>query len=323
MKSLLRPLYRILLVMSAVAISSCESKTNSDEPRPKTTNTEKLNGDHDVVKLSEESLKKSDIQIASVKTGTVEKRLHAIGRLSLNLNKTAKATSTFEGRLTELKVDLSDKVRAGQVIGLIDSPELLGKQLELKSPIDGVIIARHGTVGELVPKGGAVCTISDPSDLWLVAEIDERDAGSVKVDQAATFTVLTYPSEIFQGTITRLGEQIKPESRTLEVRISVNNQHGKLRPGMFANIDIAVEALADQIIIPASAIQTDEEQRPFVFVVTGEDTFEKKAIKTGLQQNDDVQILDGLNRNDRVVSSGSFILKSELQKSRISEGDND
>ena len=97
-------------------------------------------------------------------------------------------SSTLEGRLMKVNVDLNDAVKAGDVLGLVQTPELLGRPLELKSPIDGVVVDRKASVGELVGKEKEIFTISDPTDLWVIAEIKERDIGAVKVGQDATFT---------------------------------------------------------------------------------------------------------------------------------------
>ena len=86
-----------------------------------------------------------------------------------------------------MNVDLNDAVKAGDVLGLVQTPELLGRPLELKAPIDGVVVDRKASVGELVGKEKEIFTISDPTDLWVIAEIKERDIAAVKVGQDASF----------------------------------------------------------------------------------------------------------------------------------------
>lgn len=271
--------------------------------------------------LSQDALSQSHIEIEPAATGRIGRTLRAVGHVSLNLNKTAKVVTTLDGRVTELNADLNDKVKAGDVLGRIDSPELLNRQLDLKAPIDGVVIARSGTVGELISRGDALYTISDPSDLWVLAEIKEPDIGAVRAGQSASFSVLAYPGEKFEGTITRLADQVEPESRTLEARIAVDNADGRLKSGMFADIAITTETIDDALLIPAAAIQTDDEQRPFVFVAGQANEFEKRAIRTGLDDGEHVQVLEGIQPGEKIVGEGSFILKSELQKSTLAEDD--
>jgi multidrug efflux pump subunit AcrA (membrane-fusion protein) len=115
--------------------------------------------------------------------------LKAAGRVSDNLNKTAKVASTLEGRLIKLNFDLNDHVKTGDVLGLVQTPELLGKPLELKAPIDGVITERKSTVGELVG-GNRNLHDQDPADLG-DHEIKER-ASVHRSRQDASFTVLAF-----------------------------------------------------------------------------------------------------------------------------------
>jgi len=258
------------------------------------------------------------IATETVTPGSLGLTLKAVGRLAENLNKTAKVTSTLEGRLTRLIFDLNQTVKAGDVVGLIQTPELLGRALELKAPIDGVITERKSTVGELIGKDTEIYTISDPADLWVLAEIKERDIAAVQVGQDADFSVLAYPGVTFHGKVMLLGNRVEKESRTLEVRIEVNNADGRLKPGMFADVEIATTALQDVLVVSDVALQTmDDEQ--VVFVALSDTKFEKRSVKTGLEQHGRVQIVEGIKAGERVVTNGSFILKSELLKGELGE----
>jgi multidrug efflux pump subunit AcrA (membrane-fusion protein) len=276
--------------------------------------------DENIVTLTKENLQHVDIKVEPVTLASLERTLKAAGRVTENQNKTAKISSTLEGRLIKVNVDLNDAVHAGDVLGLVQTPELLGKALEVKASIDGVIVDRKSTVGELVGKDKEIFIISDPTDLWVIAEIKERDIGGVKVGQDAAFTVVSYPGQIFHGTVTRIGNQVGAESRTTDVRIETNNAEGKLKPGMFADVEITTTVLQDVLVIPESALQADEDQQ-VVFVALGANKFEKRVVKTGLQHRGRVRVLDGLKAGEQVVAEGSFILKSEMLKSEMTEKD--
>jgi cobalt-zinc-cadmium efflux system membrane fusion protein len=244
--------------------------------------------------------------------------LKAAGRISANLNKTAKVTSTFEGRLTRLNFDLNDHVKAGDVMALVESPELLGRRLEIKAQIDGVIIERKATTGELVDKAKEIYTISDPTQLWAIAEVKERDIAAVKVGQDAAFAALAYPEETFHGKVVLIGNQVEAGSRTVEVRIAVANADGRLKPGMFADVEIITTILDGVLLLPDGALQTDGENQ-IVFVALDGNKFEKRIVKLGLEQSGRVQILDGVKPGENVVTDGSFILKSEMLKGQLGE----
>jgi len=257
-----------------------------------------------IVVLTKESLSHITLKAEPVARGSLGVTLKAVGRVSENLNKTAKVTSPLEGRLTQLNFDLNARVRAGEVVGLVQTPELLGKALELKAPIDGVVTERKSIVGELIGHDTEIYTISDPTDLWTLAEIKERDIGAVHVGQEAAFTVLAYPGETFRGKVVLLGNRIEPESRTLEVRIEVSNADGRLKPGMFTDVEIATTALDNVLVIPDQALQADGDAQT-VFVALSETRFEKRVVKLGLEQHGRVQILDGLKEGERVVTEAA------------------
>lgn len=275
--------------------------------------------DENIVTLTKENLEHTKIETQVAAIGSLEITLKAAGRLSENMNKTAKVVSTLEGRLTKLSYDLNDKVKAGEVLALVQTPELLGKALEVKAPIDGVITDRRSTSGELVTKETPIYTISDPTDLWVIAEIKERDIGAVKAGQDAMFAVLAYPDQ-FRGKVVRIGNRVEDESRTLEIRIEVNNADGRLKPGMFADVEIVTTVQENVLVIPDTALQTNgEEVIAFVELAAGK--YEKRVVKTGMEQRGKVQVLEGIKEADKVVTTGSFILKSELLKAALGDDD--
>ncbi len=271
-----------------------------------------------IVTLTKANVEHMTLSVEPAAAGNLGMTLKAAGRVSVNLNKTAKVASTMEGRLVKLNFDLNDRVKTGDVLALVESPELLGKQLELKAPIDGVIIERNATVGELADKNKEVFTISDPTQLWAIAEVKERDIAAVKVGQDATFTVLPYPQDKFNGKVILVGNQVEAPSRTMEVRIAVNNADGRLKPGMFADVEITTTMLENVLLVPDSALQTDGDNQ-IVFVALGGNKFEKRTVKLGEEQQGRVQVLEGLKADEKIATEGSFILKSEMLKGELGE----
>lgn len=305
---------RLTLLALLAALAGCGKK----EPSPAPAAAAPAKHENNIVNLTKENLARVTVATEVVTRGSLGMTLKAVGRVGENLNKTAKVSSTLEGRLTKLNFDLNQPVKAGDVVGLVQTPELLGRPLELKAPIDGVITQRKSTVGELIGKDTEIYTISDPADLWVLAEIKERDIGAVHVGQETTFSVLAYPAETFHGKVVLLGNRVESASRTLEVRIEVNNADGRLKPGMFADVAIATTAINDVLVISDQALQTLAEEQ-IVFVALSDTKFEKRTIKTGLEQRGRVQVLAGLKEGERVVTEGSFILKSELLKGDLGE----
>jgi len=302
----------LLASMLAVALMGCGKKETPAETKAEPKR------DENIVTLTKENLEHLELKMEPVQAGSLGMTLKAAGRISANLTKTAKVTTPLEGRLIKLSFDLNDRVKAGDVVGLIETPELLGKPLTLKAPIDGVIIERKATSGEVVDKIKEIYTISDPTTLWAIAEVKERDIAAVKVGQEATFTVLAYPQEQFHGKVLLLGNQVETGSRTLEVRIAVDNADGRLKAGMFADVEILTTILENVLVIPDGALQTDGENQ-IVFIALDGNKFEKRVVKLGQEQLGRVQVLDGLKAGDKVVTEGSFILKSEMLKAELGQ----
>jgi len=309
--------HRIVLLFTAAlltgGLAGCGQKAEpAGEAKPESKHED------NIVTLTPENLKHVALKTEPATLGSLGMTLKAAGRISANLNKTAKVTSTFEGRLTKLNFDLNDRVKAGEVMALVEAPELLGRQLEIKAAIDGVIIDRKATTGELVDKAKEIYTISDPTQLWAIAEVKERDIAAVKVGQDAAFAALAYPEEKFQGKVVLIGNQVEAGSRTVEVRIAVDNADGRLKPGMFADVEIVTTILDSVLLLPDGALQTDGENQ-IVFVALDGNKFEKRIVKLGLEQFGRVQILSGVKAGENVVTEGSFILKSEMLKGQMGE----
>ena len=303
-------------LLLAVALAGCGKKDQATDAKAEAKPEAKH--DENIVTLTKENLANVTLKTETAALGSLGMTLKAAGRVSANLNKTAKVTPTLEGRLTKLNFDLNDHVKAGDVVALVESPELLGKPLELKASIDGVIIERNATAGELVDKSKAIYTISDPAQLWAIAEVKERDIAAVKLGQDAAFTTLAYPDEKFHGKVVLIGNQVEAGSRTVEVRIAVDNADGRLKPGMFADVEIITTILDNVLLIPDSALETDGENQ-IVFVALDANKFEKRVVKLGLEQSGRVQILNGVKAGENIVTSGGFILKSEMLKGQLGE----
>jgi multidrug efflux pump subunit AcrA (membrane-fusion protein) len=309
--SLLRSTAALLLL---AVLNGCTKKETAAQPSA----TVEVKHEENVVSLTKENLTHVTIKSEAVVRGSLDMTLKAVGRVSEDLNKTAKVTSTLEGRLIKLNFDLNQPVKAGDVVGLVQIPELLGRPLELRAPIDGLITDRKSTAGELIGKDTQIYTISDPTDLWVLAEIKESDIGAVQVGQETKFTVLAYPGETFHGKVVLLGNRVETASRTLEIRIAVSNTDGRLKPGMFTDVEIATTALKDVLVISDQALQSLEDEL-IVFVALSDNKFEKRVIKIGMEQRGRMQVLDGIKEGEHVVTDGSFILKSELLKGELGE----
>jgi cobalt-zinc-cadmium efflux system membrane fusion protein len=190
----------------------------------------------------------------------------------------------------------------------------------VRAPIAGVIIKREGAPGEVVGPDKELLTIADLSIVWILVDIYEKDLAYVRRGVPVEIAVETYPGEVFRGTIRYVADLLDPETRTAKARVEIPNPQRKLKFGMFATVRLRVQATsgsASIIAIPSSAIQQVDGQ-PVVFVKKDATTFERRGVKLGLTMGDLVEVAEGLKGDEEVVTAGSFALKSELLKERIS-----
>ncbi len=211
----------------------------------------------------------------------------------------------------------------------LSSKGTLTPRFAIRAAIDGQVVEREVTLGELVsPDRESLMVIADTRTLWVLADVPQETVMGVMLGARAWVTigslsaaeVAGQPAHRFEGTVSFIAPSIDQSNRTAQVRIDVPATTLMLRPGMFAQAEIVLAASdgsepAPIVAVPLEAIQTVE-GGPAVFVpVHGEpNTFAKRSVKIGLRVGGLVPITSGLIDGEQVVSSGTFILKAELGK---------
>jgi cobalt-zinc-cadmium efflux system membrane fusion protein len=186
----------------------------------------------------------------------------------------------------------------------------------LRSPIAGTVIERAGAQGEVAEPGRPLYRVANLSRLWLTVHAFERDAVALRVGSTARVLFAALPGRSYSGPITIIGRQVDPQSKTVPVRIEIDNADGVLRPGMSAT---AVLPTGDQeariLAVPTAALQRLAEGW-YVFVPRGEAAFEMRQVGRGRDLTGEVEILSGVQAGEQVVVEGSFLLKAEAEKAR-------
>jgi cobalt-zinc-cadmium efflux system membrane fusion protein len=193
----------------------------------------------------------------------------------------------------------------------------------VRAPIAGVVITREGAEGEVVGPEKALVAIADLSKVWTLVDIYEKDLAQIRRGAPVEITVEAYPGETFRGTILYVADLLDPETRTAKARVEIPNPQRKLKPGMFATVRLRVQAAPGSvrvIAIPSPAIQQVEGQSS-VFVKLDAMTFAKRKVKLGSTLENLVEVTDGLRGDEELVTTGSFLLKSELLKEQVTPKD--
>ena len=206
----------------------------------------------------------------------------------------------------EIELVQSEVIRSG--IAMAEVEERLD-ETEIFAPIDGVIIEKLVEEGQIIASGisnvsggTAIATIADMSRLFIIADIDETDIGSVKIGHAVRITADAFPNKIFKGKVTRIAPQgvIDNSITIFKAKIEVQGT-GKtlLKPMMSANIDIVTRQIKDTVYVTRAGIRKDEEGE--FAVILKNDQPEKVRVKTGIKNPIHVQIISGLNPDDEVI----------------------
>jgi len=186
----------------------------------------------------------------------------------------------------------------------------------LRSPIAGTVIDRSGAQGEMADPSRPLYRIADLSRLWLTVHAFERDAVRLAPGTTARVQFAALPGRTFTGPITSVGRQVEGQSKTVAVRVEIENPDGVLRPGMSATATLPIgEQVPGVLAVPAAALQRLA-QGWCVFVPRPEGTFQVRPVGRGRDLSGTVEILSGLEAGDEVVVDGAFLLKAQAEKSR-------
>ena len=188
----------------------------------------------------------------------------------------------------------------------------------LKAPFAGVVTKAQASTGDFVDESREVFAVANLSQVWVQAEVYEKDLGRIRVGQNASITVDTYPNEHFNGRVAYISDVLDPQTRTARVRCEVANGDLKLKTDMFASIELPTKFDKQALTVPTSALQ-EVEGKSVVFIRRSQTQFEKRDVEKGATVNGQTEITRGLKVGEPVVTQGSFHLKSILAGGELGE----
>jgi len=184
------------------------------------------------------------------------------------------------------------------------------KTLTLRSPAGGIVIEKNVVEGARIMPGMDLFRVADLSRVWVEAEVFEKDLSLVREGQHGMVSFEAYPGEMFHGSVTYIYPTVSPSSRTGRVRIELRNPGLRLKPGMYAQVELQGPALEETLLVPRSAVlQTGECSVVFHRMSNGQ--LHPMEVVTGLSSGDQVQILSGLREGNVVASSATFLIDAE------------
>lgn len=184
-------------------------------------------------------------------------------------------------------------------------------RVPVMSPVDGAVVERHVSDGQYVQLDPSpLLTIADLSQVWVEADVFERDVHLLHPGETAQVTTAAYPDEAFQARVDRVSDVLDPQTRTLKVRFVVANPTSRLKPEMFATVVLFVDEQESVISVPATAVLT-EGDRTFVYVAVGNAAFARRSVDVLPDAKDTRRVPRGLKPGDRVVTAGAVLLQAE------------
>jgi multidrug efflux pump subunit AcrA (membrane-fusion protein) len=256
----------------------------------------------------------------------VEVELVKRGNLALSLNFIGDIKGTEEvdvfpkasGKLVEMKVKEGDRVKKDQVVAVVDRDVdgVKYEQLEITSPVDGIVGMVYLDEGaEVTPPspspsmGTQLIRVINMDQVKVVVNVVEEELGKIKKGQEAKIKVDAYPDKTFSGNVTLISPLVNQLTRTASVEITLPNPHHLLKPGMFAQAEIALGKKDDLVLIPAHTILQEGERKRVFVVANGKAV--SRNVETGISQNGWVEIKSGLSENDSLIVAGQYLVKTD------------
>lgn len=377
----------LVILVAGMATAYLTSRSGSTDNSSKAESAKAES--HGGLILSADDIRRAGIKVERIEANDYTISLGAFGTIGPNRNSFARVSAPVAGRLVKIAVDVGAQAQAGDLLAVLESPELaetrttyqqnqteveLARQnleraqklsvngsiaqkdllrtrsdyeraraalsasearlatlgvaavapigtspalLAINAPLPGTVVERTAVLGEYAQAYQALFTVADLSTVWVETNLYDRDLAEVAAGAAATVTVSAYPGQRFTGKVTYVGNILDKDTRTAIARVEVANPNGRLRPGLFANVDIETASRRAALRLPENAVVLLQGQ--MTVFVADDDGFEPKPVEIGDRQGGMVVVRSGLEPGDKVVVSGVYALKARLLKSQIGD----
>ena len=217
------------------------------------------------------------------------------------------AKRELEQAETERDLAHSELERAGTRLRLLGmDPGQVGRPLQVRAPVSGRIIDLATASGEYQNDPAAVLMIvADLSTIWVTANVPEKDIQRVAVGEDALIDFSAYPGQRLVGRVQFIGEVLAPETRSVKVRIELDNPGGRLKPGMFARVTLRGTELPELLVPPAALVVRAD--KSYLFVEKAPWTFERRVVEVGDALPEGTCIVRGLAAGERIVTANTIV----------------
>jgi multidrug efflux pump subunit AcrA (membrane-fusion protein) len=260
-------------------------------------------------------------------------KIETVGTYSFSVEKTGIGTIDFEnnlysdaslstqvfpptaGTIVKVLVELGDEVQKEQPLYLVQNSGTNQTETLVRSPMAGQITSVNVTPGLFVQPSNAPAPVSvaDVSKKWLLANVPEADAPLYQTGQPVKVTVTSFPGRTFAGKVSKIYPTVDLTTHRLTIRAEISDPANELRAGMLADFSVEVQKPVQSVALPENGVVREGDGTMTAWVTTDRKHFTQKIVKTGLRENGEVQILDGLNAGELAVTDGAIFLDNMLQ----------
>ena len=255
------------------------------------------------------------LKLTSKELTRAEELNHTNGVSERELEQATSDEQTAEGALKAARDAVLVFGKTNAEIDQMIASRKIDPALVVRSPISGQVTAFNAPPGMLAQPGNppAPFTVANVAIKWMLAEVVESDISLLRVGEPVAVRVMAYPDRVFQGKISKIYASVDPDTHRATVRSEIADPRNELRPGMLANFVIRVQKPVEGIAVPANGIVREGDGTMTAWVTTDRRHFSQRVVKTGLRTGDRVQILEGLQQGELVVSDGAVFLSNMLE----------
>ncbi|MBM81317.1 MAG: hypothetical protein CMJ78_12100 [Planctomycetaceae bacterium] len=253
----------------------------------------------------------AQLKTARSKQSLAEKQLVRL----VELNKTGVATEQ-ETEQAESQVDIAktevelEQARVAESASTLDHAKIALKETKLVATSSGVVSQRWVEAGDLAKPDVPLLAIVDLNKVRTTVHVVEKDYPKVKLDQIASVQTDAYPNKRFTGAVIRKAPVLDAATRTATIFIEIDNPQFLLKPGMYARVNIVFKKRSEADVVPIAAL-IERDQKSALFVVSGDPPVSNlQEVQTGIIDGESVEILSGIDANDRIVTLGSRVISS-------------
>jgi cobalt-zinc-cadmium efflux system membrane fusion protein len=253
----------------------------------------------------------SDAQKALTDLSIAEKGIERLHKLQAIGAASEKDVVQAQGDFKKAKSDYARSEAQLKALGI--TPTDPAVNVALRSQIPGVVVERNVLVGQEVRSDGAtpLITVASLDDVWVLGDAYEQDLGLVTEGAKVSVRVPAYPGQTFPGKVKHIGEVVDPNTRTVKIRCVVDNPGHRLKPEMFAKMDVETPGGTKLITVPSKSMLNDGD-KAMVVVASEGNVFRTRVVQVGPEVDGNVRIIAGLAAGEKIVTSGAIFMKQEI-----------